>query len=151
LTTFVLAALLLFGAATALPRRSSYARAVALPVLETIAGFAGRVRFFARARHNLGAPLLTYKLEFERRLLDALALAQAPSLHELDAAMQARGFSAKVAADTRALLLELGQIALEQDRPPAPPPIDPAKFHALVAGGDRILAALEQQRARAPR
>src|SRR6185295_4720964 len=97
------------------------------------------------------APVLTYKLEFERRLLDALALPQAPALHELEATMQARGFSPSVAADTRALLLELGQIALEQDRPPAPPAIDPRKFHALVASGDRILAALGQAPARATR
>jgi hypothetical protein len=151
LTTLVLAGLLLFAAATALPRRSSYARAVALPVLETIAGFAGRVRFFARGRHNLSAPVLTYKLEFERRLLDALALPQWPELHELEATIRARGFSASVAADARALLLELGHIAIEQDRPPSPPAIDPRKFHALVASGDRILAALGQARPRASR
>jgi hypothetical protein len=151
LTTLVLAVLLLFGAATALPRRSSYARAVSLPLLETIAGFAGRVRFFTRARGNLSAPVLTYKLEFERRLVAALGLPRAWSLYELENAVQARGLGASVAADTRALLLELGRIALEQDRPSAPPAIDALKFHALVASGDRILAALEQQRLPAPR
>lgn len=151
LTTLVLAGLLLFAAATALPRRSSYARAVALPVLETIAGFAGRVRFFARSKHNLNAPVLTYKLEFERRLLEALALPQWPALNELEPLLQARGYSASVAAEARALMLELGQIALDQDRPPAPPAIDPRKFHAIVASGDRILAALGQAPARATR
>ena len=148
LSSLVLAAVLLVGAATALPRRSTYARAVSLPSFETVAGFAGRVRFFAGASDNLTTPLLSYKLELEKRLFGSMALPRSASLHELEAAMQRAGLSQRAIDDARALLLELGRIALAHDQPAHRARVSAPEFHALVAAGDRILAALPERRAR---
>jgi hypothetical protein len=151
LTTIALVLMLLFGAATALPRRSSYARAVALPVLETSGGFAGRVRFFERTPHDLSAPSLVYKAEFERRLLQALMLTGEATLSGLEQALRDAGIPREQVSETRALLVELERISLTRDRPDARTPVPARKFHAMVAAGDRILAALEGRGARKSR
>jgi hypothetical protein len=147
LTTLVIAALLLLGAVTALPRRSSYARAVSMPVVENSGGFAGRVRFFMRRDSNLLTPLLVYKDELERRLLTGLALKGESTLRELMDAMRNAGIERTLADETGALLNQLRELALAQDRAPAPR-IEAARFHAMVAQGDRILAAVDQYQQR---
>ena len=58
--TIVLALLLLTAAATALPRRAAYARRL-LETPECVAGFAGRVRLYARAGGDFLVPALTLK------------------------------------------------------------------------------------------
>ncbi len=147
-TALVVSLLLLLAAASALPRRATYARATALPAAETLAGFAGRVRFFSGKGRNLLSPLLTYKLELERELLEGLALRDQPSLRDMTEAMRKAGLAEPLIEHTRALLLELEQLALAQERPPSPPHVGERKFHAMVASGDRILHALHEVRAR---
>jgi hypothetical protein len=136
-----MALLLLFVAASALPRRSSLLRAVSLPTTETLSGFAGRVRFFAREGSDLRAPLLAFKLELERELTDLLRVPSPPSPLQIEAALSTAGHPEPLVRSVRALLLELSAHAL-----PAPPAMTPRKFHALVAEGDRILAALRPGR-----
>jgi hypothetical protein len=143
LTTLVIAVLLLLGAATALPRRSSYARAVSMPVVENSGGFAGRVRFFMRRDSNLLTPLLVYKDELERRLLTGLALKGEATLRELMEVMRNAGFGPELVDQAGALLNQLRELALAQDQSPAPR-IEATRFHAMVAQGDRILAAVDQ-------
>ncbi len=140
-TTALMALLLLFVAASALPRRSSLVRAVSPPEIETLAGFAGRVRFFARDGSDLLAPLLAFKLELERELTDVLHVPSPPEPLQIEAALRAAGHGEPLVLAVRALLLDLAAYAL-----PAPPAITVRKFHALVAEGDRILAALRPGR-----
>jgi hypothetical protein len=143
-TTALIAAALLFAAATALPRRAAYARAVSLPAQETIAGFAGRVRFFERRQRDLTAPTLVYRLEFERRLLQALGLPGQPALREIQQALERAGLAVERVAEARDLLIEFERVALARDRPgPGAEPVPAQKFRAIVAAGDRILAALD--------
>jgi hypothetical protein len=139
-STAVIALLLLFVAASALPRRTSLVRAVSLPEPETLSGFEGRVRFFAREGSDLLAPLLAFKLEIERALTEALRIPSPPEPLQIESALRAAGHTEPLVRATRALLLELAPHAL-----PAPPRITPRKFHALVAEGDRILSALRHR------
>jgi hypothetical protein len=144
ITTLVVAALLAVAAATALPRRASYARAVSLPATETPAGFAGRVRFFASKGRNLLSPLVAYKLELERGLLEGLGLSGQPSLRDLAEAMRKAGLPESMIVQARELLVELERLALAQDRPPEAPHVGETKFRAMLAVGDRILAAVSR-------
>jgi hypothetical protein len=139
LCSAVIALLLIGAGVSALPRRGTYVRAVSLPAAETVAGLAGRVRYFARGRRNLIGPLLVYKLELEHALVEALHLRGAPSVRDVGAALQAKGVAPDVAASAERLLRELDTLSL---RTSAQPMVDAAKFRATVAAGDRILAAL---------
>jgi hypothetical protein len=136
-STAVIALLLLLAAATALPRRASLIRAVSIPARETLAGFAGRVRFFAAGDRDLLQPLLALKREIEHELSAALRIPHPPVPLQVEAALRAAGHPDQLVLSVRALLHELGAHAL-----PAPPAVTARKFHALVAEGDRILAAL---------
>ena len=139
-TTLVIVGLLLFASVSALPRRSTYARVMALPTAETSAGFAGQVRFFLRPGRSLLVPLLAYQKEFEQRSAALSArprkAAQPPAgaTSALDALEQARAFRA-----------ELNTLAVAASGPADPPKVSRRKFHDVVAKGDRILAALEPQ------
>jgi hypothetical protein len=150
-TTAVIAGLLLLGAATTLPRHSSYARAVSMPAAETLGGFAGRVRFFIREHRNLLVPLLAYKLELERGLQEGLALGGQATLAELAQTMLQAGIDPHLVELARALIVELRELALAQDGPDGPPKIGARKFHAMLALGDRILGAVDEKRARGRR
>jgi hypothetical protein len=150
-TSSVIAALLLLGAATSLPRPSSYARAVSMPAAETLGGFAGRVRFFARDDRNLLTPLLAYKLELERRLLEGLGLSGQATLAELAQAMRESGIDESLVELARALIMELRELALAQDGPAGPPKIGARKFHAMLALGERILGAVDEKKAQGRR
>jgi hypothetical protein len=143
ITTLVVAALLVLGAATALPRRSSYLRAVSMPKVEASGGFAGRVRFFSKKEANLLVPLLAYKTELESQLLEALALKGEPTLRDLVDALKHAGVEPPLVERAQGLLVELRALALAQDGP-APPRIGKDRFHAMLADGDRILAAVER-------
>jgi hypothetical protein len=138
-STAVIALLLVVAAATALPRRSSLVRAVSIPASETLAGFAGRIRYFASGGRDLLQPLLAFKLELERELSATLGVAHPPSPLQIEAALRAAGHAEPFVASVRALLLELGAHAL-----PSPPPVTPRKFSAIAAQGDRILAVLRR-------
>jgi hypothetical protein len=150
LTSLFIAALLLLAAATAVPRRSSYVRAVSLPTSETFSGFLGRIHLFQRPRANLLAPALTYKQEFERRLVSALHLRGRPSLSDVTSALRARGIAETRVAEARVLLVELQQLAVASERGSTPPRISPRKLHAISSKGDRILAALDSEPRSAP-
>jgi hypothetical protein len=143
LTSLFIAILLLLAAATAVPRRSSYVRAVSLPASETFSGFLGRLHLFQRPRANLLAPALTYKQEFERRLVSALQLRGRPSLSDVASALRKSGVAETRVAEARALLVELQQLAVAAERQSPPPRVCPRKLHAISSTGDRILAALE--------
>jgi hypothetical protein len=143
LTSLFIAILLLLAAATAVPRRSSYVRAVSLPASETFAGFLGRIHLFQRPRANLLAPALTYKQEFERRLVSALHLRGRPSLSDVASALRTRGIAEARVAEARALLVELQQFAIASERSSPPPHVSPWKLHAISSTGDRILASLD--------
>ena len=137
-SSIVIALLLLLGAATALPRRSSLLRAVSLPAAETIAGFAGRVSFFSAPGRDLHAPLVAYKFELERQLAEVLGLPTPLEPLQVEAALHAAGHAEPLVLATRALLHELAAQAL-----PAPPELPRRKFSTLVSAGERILAALQ--------
>jgi hypothetical protein len=137
--TALMALMLLLAAASALPRSSSLVRAVSLPEPETLAGFAGRVRFFARDGSDLLAPMLAFKLELERALSEVLRVPSPIEPLRIEAALRAAGHTEPFVRAVRALLLELAAHAL-----PAAPKVTPRKFSALVAEGDRILAALRR-------
>ncbi|MFI5306754.1 MAG: DUF4350 domain-containing protein [Polyangiales bacterium] len=161
-STLIVAALLLLAASSALPRRSSYERAVSLPPAETVAGFAGRVRYFAAKDRNLLTPVLAYKLELEHGLLEGLHLLGRPSqgapqsplasalsrpsatvsLDELSSAMRQAGLGEVLIGEARALLVELEELARAKDLPPEPPHVGERKFRGLLAAGDRILRAV---------
>jgi hypothetical protein len=138
-STAVIALLVLLAAVTALPRRASLIRAVSIPASETLAGFAGRVRFFAAGNRDLLQPLLALKLEVEHELSAALRIPHPPVPLQVEAALRAAGHPEPLVLSARALLLELGAHAL-----PSPPAVTARKFHALVAEGDRILSALRR-------
>lgn len=140
-STAVIALLLLFGAASGLPRRTSLLRAVALPAPEMLAGFAGRIRFFASPGRDLLVPLLAYKVELEHAIAAALGLNAPIELLQVEARMRASRHPEALVLAVRALLLELASHAL-----PSPRPVPARKFHELVAEGDRILVALRRAR-----
>jgi hypothetical protein len=142
LCSLVIALLLIGVGASALPRRGTYVRAVSLPAAETVAGLAGRVRYFARGRRNLLGPLLVYKLELEHALVEALGLRGAPSVRDVVGALRVKGVAPTVAASAERLLRDLDTLSLAELRTTAQPLVDAAKFRATVAAGDRILAAL---------
>ena len=146
LCSAVIALLLIAGGVSALPRRGTYVRAVSLPASETVAGLAGRVRYFARQGRNLFGPSLVYKLELEHALVEALGLRGAPSVRDVVAALQVKGVGAADAAAAERLLRELDTLSLAELRTTDQPQIDSAKFRATVAAGDRILAALAARR-----
>ncbi len=136
-STVVIALLLFLYAATALPKRASLLRAVSVPALETRAGFAGRVAFYAAQGRDLSPPLLAYKAELEKRIAAALGIPAPPEPREVERALRDAGHPEAFVAGARALLLDLAGAAL-----PGAEPVGPGKFHGLVAAGDRILAAL---------
>lgn len=146
LCSAVIALLLVAAGVSALPRRGTYVRAVSLPAAETVAGLAGRVRYFARRGRNLFGPTLVYKHELEHALVEALNLRGAPSVRDVGAALQAKGVAPAVAASAEQLLRELDTLSLAELRTTAQPQVDAAKFRATVAAGDRILAALAARR-----
>jgi hypothetical protein len=143
LTSLFIAALLLLAAVTAVPRRSSYVRAVSLPSSETFSGFLGRLRLFGRPHANLLAPALTYKQELERRLVSALALRGRPSLSEVASALRTAGLPKARVAEAKALLVELQQLAVAEERQSPAPHVTQRKLHAILRTGDRILASLD--------
>jgi hypothetical protein len=146
LCSAVIALLLIGAGASALPRSGTYVRAVSLPAAETVAGLAGRVRYFARRGRSLFGPLLVYKLELEHALVEALGLRGAPSVRDVVAALQVKGVGPADAALAERLLRELDTLSLAELRTTDQPHIDAAKFRATVAAGDRILAALAARR-----
>ena len=145
LCSAVIATMLLGVALSALPRRGTYVRAVSLPAAETVAGLAGRVRYFARPRRNLLGPLLVYKLELEHALVDALGLRGAPSVRDVAGALAQAGVAPAIAMSAELLLRELDQLSLAEHSTSSQPAVDASKFRATVAAGDRILAALAER------
>lgn len=146
-TTAVIVALLLFASASALPRRSTYARAMALPTTDTNAGFAGQVRFFLRPRRSYLAPALAYRQEFEYRsaALHANSDDAQRNLSGTTGARSATTAPRDLLEQARAFRAELDALAVAAGRPPDLPRVTKRKFHDVVAVGDRILAALESQ------
>jgi hypothetical protein len=139
-------AVLLFVAATALPRRSAFGRSLTAQGVDTVAGLAGRVRYYRQTGRNLLPPLMTYRLELESALSRRLGVSGQASADALADALLTRGVDATVAQDARALLRELEALSLSQQRPAAPPKVSPRRFRAMVSRGDRILADLDAPR-----
>lgn len=145
--TWVVACALLVAAATSLPRRSVYLRAVALQSAETYGGFAGRVRLFMRKRSNLVLPALNYKRHLERRLVLALQLAHDAKLRDVRAALQKARLPSRDIARLESLLVDLQALAVAQEDGSGAARVGARKFHDMVRTGERILAALGERRA----
>lgn len=138
----VLAAVLLAAAATALPRRSAYARRAYLIAPEVGAGMAGRVNYYASRSRNFLAPLLVLKLEIEHRLVAHLRAQRMLARDEvLRALRESGGLSATRLDDVAEFLrsvdrLQESSLVQEQEVPAR-------RFSELVALGRRILAELD--------
>jgi hypothetical protein len=144
----VLATVLLAGAATALPRRSAYARRAYLQNPDVSAGMAGRVQYYASATRNYLAPLLVLKLELEHRLVDHVAAHGQPQREALLRALAALGWS-------EARVHELAEFMLIVDRLQAgsegtETQVSARRFSELTAMGRRILAELDAASTRNP-
>ncbi len=142
--SFALVAIALTLVLGVLPRRSPYRADRMFARAPAQGGFVGRVRYFARRSANLLPPLLVYKLELEAELLRRLSVSGQALLHDVLAAMRARGIGDEDVNSMRALLLELDRLRDLSDRPPSPPRISAKRFRALVATGDRLLARLAE-------
>jgi hypothetical protein len=140
--TVGIAGLLLFVAATSLPQRSTYLRAVTLRAPQVVAGFAGRVDFFAAGGRNLLSPLMSYKLELESELAARLGLSLGAPLGDVMPALRNAGLGQAQVEDARTLLSELAALRLAQERPAAPPVVSRRRFRAMIARGDRILSSI---------
>ena len=139
--SIVLALLLLISVATALPRRAVYARRKYLELPPLPSGFSGQVDYYRVAGRNFLPPLLAFKFELESRLIAELRMRGQSSLSELLQALRARGMPESIVVAARELLVTLD--ATQGQTHGATPQISPRKFLALVATGQRILAALD--------
>jgi hypothetical protein len=142
LSTAVIALLLLAAAASALPRREHYLRAIALPFDRTLAGFSGRVRHYADARRDLSGPALAYKQGFAQALLEGLGLHGRVGTRELRAALEHTQASRPLQEDALRFVAELEDLELALSRTEGRPVLGQRRFRALVERGDRILSAL---------
>jgi hypothetical protein len=144
----VLATVLLAGAATALPRRSAYARRAYLQNPDVGAGMAGRVQYYARGHRNYMGPLLVLKLELEHRLVEHLDARGQPQRSEILQALHDRGWS-------EARVRELSDFMLTVDRLQSgalgtETQVPARRFSELVGVGRRILAELDAASTRNP-
>lgn len=134
-----LALLLLFSAATALPRRASYGRRAFLQTPDCNAGYAGRVAAHARAR-DLAPAVVALKFELESQLVARLQLRGSPRLDEVVDALRAKGTAQPQLAEAKQLLVELDALTASGNRGASR--IGRRKFSELVGRGRRILARL---------
>jgi hypothetical protein len=152
LSAAIVALVLLAATATMLPRREHFLRAVALPRVAVAAGFAGRVRHFARRERDLAAPALAYKQGFERALVEALGLHGTIHLRDLEGGLSRAGLPRELRDDAGRLLSELQALEQALARTDVRRDVGPRKLHALVTRGERILGALAALRpGQAPR
>lgn len=147
ISTWVLALALLLSVATTLPRRTDYARAMPLRQHEPVAGFEGRVRFFERHSANLFAPTLTFKVEFEQRLVQALGLPDAAGRVEVARALRRKGLDDTQVDACTGLLERLAELYATHDQGRTSPHVSPTRFRAMVDTGMGILAALDSPHA----
>lgn len=142
---WVLAALLLVFAASALPRVMPYGASELGLEAARGGGFAGRVAFFARRSNALVHPALVYKYELEGELVRRLGLEGQPLLRDVLEAVAKRGLPASDRDALRALLLELDELRRKIDLPPAPPRVGPRDLRRMVDTGEGILARLPER------
>jgi hypothetical protein len=139
--SIVLAAVLLAAAATALPRRSAYARRAYLRTPDCMAGMVGRVSYHATTNRNCLGPLLVLKLELEHRLVARLHLQSQPQREQVLRELLASGFSAAGVREVADFMLTVDRL---QDASLGTETHVPARhFSELVAKGRRILAELD--------
>jgi hypothetical protein len=146
----MLAVTMLIAATSAVPRRAQYLRAMrgaqpaSAPVL---AGEAGTVQHFAGGDLSLLVPLLHYRRGFDHALRERLRLDAGAPPNALVEGARRSGIPADRLNELKALLDELGSLALASEER-VPPHIGAQKFRTMVDAGERMLSALE---ARAPR
>ena len=138
--SIVLAAVLLVAAATALPKRSAYARRAYLRTPECIAGMAGRVAYYTGSDRSYLAPLLLLKAELERRLVGRVHASEQPQRDEVVQSLRATGWSEEQLRELSDFMqsvdrLQDGSVASDQR-------VAGRQFSELVAIGRRILAEL---------
>ncbi|MCB9620898.1 MAG: hypothetical protein H6724_15775 [Sandaracinus sp.] len=139
---WVIAAIALLFAVSALPRIMPYGAAALGLEPARGGGFAGRVAFYARRPKALVHPALIYKFELEGELMRRLGLEGQPLLRDVLAAAEVYGLTAAERESLRALLLELDEIRRKIDLPPAPPRVGPRDLRRMVDTGEAILARL---------
>jgi hypothetical protein len=136
----VLATVLLAGAATALPRRSAYARRAYLQTPDCGAGMAGRVHYYGSGTRNYLVPLLVLKLELEHRLVDYLAAHGQPQREEILRALKARGWSEDKTHELADFMSTVDR--LQSGSSGAETLVSARRFSELAGVGRRILAEL---------
>ncbi|MDH5674715.1 MAG: DUF4350 domain-containing protein [Myxococcales bacterium] len=141
-SALVFALLLLFMAATALPRKSSYDRSRRLREPPILAGYAGRVAApavsFAGSRsrrRDFTSVARTLEFELRHRFAGFEREPAATSRTSMTARIEARGFERAVAAEAAQLLSTLAQVTGESRADG----LDEAHFSALVADAERLL------------
>ncbi|NOY94174.1 MAG: DUF4350 domain-containing protein [Deltaproteobacteria bacterium] len=132
-------ALLLLAALTSLPRRSPYRVDELLPRALPGGGYAGHIAFFREQGRNLLYPAITYKLELERALVEALTLSPHPLLRDVLAALRRTSMPEAQILRLRALLLELDELVRREDLPPGPPKVSRRTLSRMVQTGERAL------------
>lgn len=144
LAGWVLAISMLMAALSALPRPTAYGSAMPLSAASPLAGVAGRIWFFRHRATNFLAPALTFKLELERRLTDALRLPVAVQDAELSAGLRRAGLSETEVATALDTLHALRDLSTADE----PPPVSARRFASLVDDGAAILTRLEERSTR---
>lgn len=135
----VIAAVIVVGT---LPRRSPYARSELVPRAAVYAGYAARVSLDERAAPNLIWTLLDYRRELHTELLRRLGLHAPTGSAALAEHAQRRGLSAEHAAELKALLARLEELALKADAHATPPRIRVGELRNMVRQGEELLTRL---------
>lgn len=140
IASLALAAIAIVLALGALPRRSPYRSDRMFARAPAQGGFIGRVLYFTRHPENLLQPLMVYKLELETEILRRLSLGERSTLRDVLAALRARGLAETDVQAMRELLVTLDRLRDQMDGPAGAPRVSRARFRALLATGERLLA-----------
>lgn len=144
LAAWALALSMLMAALSAMPRPTDYRSAMPLQARNPVAGVQGRIWFFRHRATNFLAPAIAFKLEFERRLTEALSLPLAAQDQELSAALIRAGLGGSEVTSAVDCLSALRELAAADQ----PAPVSGRRFASLVEAGAAILAQLEDRRPR---
>lgn len=147
LLALMLVAILFVVGATALPRKTPYDGKSMFARPPAAGGFVGRVQFFLREDANFLQPLMVYKFELEGEILRRMNLSTQPLLRDVVDVLRANGAKEQELSQARELLLTLDNLHTAQDRPPGPPNVTRARFHQLVAQGEKLLAVFDRRNA----